>query len=364
MKIRITNGMLAALIICLIYAKAIGLTQGIIAREVYGDAWLSTIFATLQGMVIMTLTVYLIKRRPDKNILQQADLIFGRWIGRGLGLLLSLFFLGAFSTISIVFVYHLMDYFLPEAPTWIFFAIGTSVCLYGLYLGLEVIGRAAFLGVLSMIIFNILVIFGSYKQMDIQELHPLFQSGLLNTMWASRHNDTDWIMATLMVSLLLPQVNERKEWGKAATIGILLAGIIIVLWPVLEVTVLTPEMTAQYIVSCMQLARSVEIGVFMHRYEMIMVAMFIVPLFVQMMMCLYCATKGLSHALGDMKGMNILYVPVVLVASVFGYWIVDDHMRAVDYLTDIWPPISLSLGFGLPLIVLVGGAIARKRLQR
>jgi spore germination protein KB len=364
LKIRITNGMLAALVMTLIYAKAIGLTQGIMAREVYGDTWLSTIFATFQGMAIMALTVYLIKRRPDKNILQQADLIFGKWVGRGLGLVMFLFFLGAFSTVSIVFVYHLMDYFLPEAPTWVFFAIGLSVCLYGLFLGLEVIARAAFLGVLSMILFNILVIFGSFRQMDIQELHPLFQSGLLKTLWASRHNDTDWVMATLMVSLLLPQVNERKEWGKAATVGILLAGIIIVLWPILEVTVLTPEMTAQYIVSCMQLARSVEIGVFMQRYEMIMVAMFIVPLFVQLMMCLYCATKGLSHSFGDMKWMKLLYVPVALISGVFSYWIVDDHMRAVDYLTDIWPFISLSFGFGLPLLLLIGGAIGSKRLQR
>lgn len=43
MKVQITNGMFMALVINMLYAKAVGVTQGAMAREVGGDIWLSLI---------------------------------------------------------------------------------------------------------------------------------------------------------------------------------------------------------------------------------------------------------------------------------------------------------------------------------
>ncbi len=365
MKIQITNGMLVSLIITMVYAKALGLTQGIMAREAGGDIWLSTMFSTLQGVLIMALTVWIIKRTPDKNIIEQLEFLLGKWAGVIFGIAIFLFFVGAFISIMITFVYHIMDYFLPEAPTLLFFIVMLCVSLYGLLLGLEVVGRAAFLGLLMMVAFNILMILGCLKQMDIRELQPMFQSGLWNTVWASRHNNTDWAMATLMVALILPKTKETKDWGRSAPSGIIVGGVIVLLWPILEVTVLTPEMTAQYIVSCMQLARSAEIGIFLHRYEMIMVAMFVIPLFVQIILCLYCASQALSHAFSEfgVKRLRYFFLPVSLVLSGISYWFVDDHFRAMDFLTHYWPPIALPLAFGVPLLVLLVGWIRRKKLK-
>ena len=365
MKVQITNGMLVSLIITMVYAKALGVTQGIMAREAGGDIWLSTMIATLQGMLIMTLTVWIIRRTPDKNIVEQFEFLLGRWAGKIIGIVLFLFFIGAFITIMITFVYHIMDYFLPEAPMYVFFIVMLCVSLYGLFLGLEVVGRTAFLGLLMMVVFNILMIFGCVKQMDIRELQPMFQSGLWTTFWASRHNNTDWAMATLMVSLILPKTTSPKEWSRSAPIGVILGGIIVLLWPILEVTVLTPEMTAQYIVSCMQLARSAEIGMFLHRYEMIMVAMFIVPLFVQIILCLYCASQAISHTFGvfGVKRLRYFFLPVALILSAISYWIVGDHFRAMDFLTNYWPSITLPIAFGIPMILLIVGWMRRKKLR-
>lgn len=362
MKVRITDGMLSSMIMCLVYAKAVGLTQGVMAREVYGDIWLATMISGVKGLLFIMLTVYLIRKAPDRNMLEQFDLLLGKWAGKLVGIVIFVFFTGAFGTIMITFVYHLMDYFLPQAPTYIFFAVGLSVCLYGLYKGLEVLARTAFLGILAMVIFNILLVFGSLQQFDIKELLPLFQSGVWETVRASRHNDTDWGMSTMMAALLLPLVKSPKEWNKAAAAGIVCGSIIVVQWPILESAVLSPEMAAQYIVSCMQLARSAEIGVFMHRYEMIMVAMFIIPLYVQMMLCLYCGTVAVSHTFGGISHGK-LFVPVVLAMGGAGYYIVNSHFRAVRFLQTAWPYLALPIIYGLPLLLLALSFIRRKKLQ-
>lgn len=354
--------MLAAMIMSMIYAKALGVTQGIMAREVYGDIWIATAFATVKGLLIMLLCILVIRRAPTLNMLEQTSLLLGKWSGKVMGILLFLFFAGSFATVMVTFVYHLMDYFLPVAPTYLFFIIGLGVCLYGLYKGLEVIGRTAFLAILAMVIFNILMILGSLQQMDVRELQPTFQSGVLATLWASRHNDCDWATATMMTSLMLPVVTPQSKWYRAGAMGILLGGMIVILWPLLETTVLSPEVAAQYIVSCMQLARSAEIGVFMQRYEMIMVAMFIIPLFVQMMMNLYCAACSLSHVVGA-RDIRYMFPPVIVTFGAFSYWVVNSHFRAIRFIADYWPYLALPVGYGVPILILAAGWLRKGKLE-
>lgn len=363
MKIRITDGMFSAMIMTLVYAKAVGLTQGIMAREIYGDIWLATMISSAKGLAVMLLTVMTVKRAPDRNMMELADLLLGKWAGKAVGLIIFVFFTGAFGAVMITFVYHLMDYFLPQAPTWLFFLVGLTVCLYGVYKGLEVIARTALLGILAMVAFNILLLLGSIQQMDVKELLPMFQNGVWKAIWASRHNDADWGLSTVMAALLLPLVKSPKSWSRAAAGGILCGGAIVALWPLLEVSVLSPEMTAQYIVSCMQMARSAEIGVFMHRYEMIMVAMFIIPLYVQMMLCLYCAAMAISHTFG-MKKLQNMFIPAALVLGGVSYYIVDNHFRAVRFLEKIWPYVALPIIYGLPLLMLALSFVRRKKLKK
>ncbi|MCD8511958.1 MAG: GerAB/ArcD/ProY family transporter [Bacillus sp. (in: Bacteria)] len=71
MKIKITNGMLLAVVINVIYAKAIGVTQGIVARQAGGDMWLVTLLSTMISIVVILLVVFIIKRSPKENIFQQ-----------------------------------------------------------------------------------------------------------------------------------------------------------------------------------------------------------------------------------------------------------------------------------------------------
>jgi spore germination protein KB len=361
MKIQITNGMLTSLVMTMVYSKALGVTQGIMAREIDGDIWLSTILSTIQGTVFMAITVWVIQKTPGHNLISQARILLGPVFEKLVGVAVFVFFSGAFCTILMTYTYHILDYFLPDIPILGFVIVGLIVSLYGIYQGLEVIARAAFLGVLCMLVFNILMIFGSVKQMDVKEMLPLFQSGFLPTLWASRHNDTDWAMATLMVSIILPNVSNPEQWKRSATFGVFFGGIIVLLWPIMEITVISPEMTAQYFISCMQMARTAQIGVFLQRYELVMVALFIVPLFVQLMMCLYCSAVVFSQ-ISSIKDLRYTLATVTVLMGGLGYWVVADHMRAIDFVEKWWPPIALPLAFGLPVLIGGIGWLRKKKL--
>lgn len=363
MKTQISNSMLMVLIINMIYAKAIGVTQGILARQSGADMWIVTIFSTLLGLFIMWLTVVIIKRLPEKDIIEQTRVLVGKWGAKFIALLLFIFFFTAFGGVMITVVYHLMDYFLPELPSFIFVIVTMIVGLYGIFKGIEVIGRLAILGVFSLIVLNILLLLGSLTYFEIEQFLPVLRNGFINAIETTKHPNGDWAMATLMVSLILPMVKQKEKWSKFSGKGILYGGGLILMWPILEVGVLSPEVSGQYIVACMQMARSAEIGLFVHRYELIMIIFFSLSALIQVMMCLLCASISAKHIING-KNLNRIFIPTSILLGLFGYWIVDDHTRAMTFLTYYWPPVAMTITFGVPIMVFLLGVLFKNKLKQ
>lgn len=361
MRIQITNGMFIALIIILVYPKAIGLTQGIMAREVGSDMWLSTILATLQGVCMMGFTVYALKRMPGMDIVHQYSQLLGKWMGKLISLVVLVFFAGAFGSVMITFVYHFMDYFLPEAPVLLFIIVPVLTSGLAIFAGFEIISRMSYVGLFSIILLQILIVFGLMWEFDVKELLPVLNTGWINTLWASRHHDTDWAVATMTAGMILPMVKEPNLRPRSAVIGILFGGFFICLWPMLEAGVLSAEVTAQYVVACMQVARTAEIGYFIHRYEMIMAALFAVPLFLQVMICLLCGAQAASRLFG-LADIRKMITPVCLMYGGFAYWVVMDHSRAMDLLTFYWPPLCLTIAVWLPILLWVAGFLFKRKI--
>ncbi len=361
MKVQITNAMLMAFVMNLLFCKAIGLTQGVMAREGENDMWVATLFAIVQGLAMMFVTVVAVRRIPGKDLIEHASVLFGKWLGKLAGIIAFVFFLGSYIVLLITFVFHMRDYFLPGYPLLVFVLAAVVIPLYAVFHGLEVTGRLAMVGVFAIIILNLLVLSGSFNAMDVKRLLPVFETGVWNTVATSRHADTDFAMATMTAAMILPFVKDQKVWWKASAGGILFGGLLVLLWPLIEVGTLSARETGHYILACMQMARSAEIGLFIHRYEMIMVAFFAFSLFVQLMMAVYCASISAAHTLG-VANYKKLVVPVSISLGAVGYWVVSDQERAMRVVEQLWPPIALPIAFGLPIVILLAGWVFRGRL--
>ncbi|WP_309121921.1 GerAB/ArcD/ProY family transporter [Paenibacillus sp.] len=362
MKIRITNGMFVAILVNMVYAKAIGVTQGMVAREIGQDMWLATTLATLQGVGMIYLSYVVLKKTPQMDFVELANAAFGRWFGMFVTLALIVFFFGAFGTVMLTFVYHLRDYFLPEMPLFAFVLAALGIGWFAAYHGLEVMGRMAFGGVFFILLLNALILIGSYMEIDLDNLRPVMESGLPKILWASRHSDTDWAMATMVAGMIQPMVKNPEVRGRSGMAGIALGGVMVAMWPLLEAGVLSAEVTQEYFVSCMKLARNAHIGHFIQRYEMIMVACFSVSSILQITMCLFTASIAASKAVG-LKDYRPMLIPIGLALGAFAYWALRDHMRALE-LMEMWPYLALPIAIGLPALLLVARLLAKKRVRK
>lgn len=362
-KLQITNGMFIAMVVNVMFAKAIGVTQGVLARAVGQDMWVATLLGTLQGAAMMYVTYMVLRKTPHLNYIELSALLLGKWFGKIIALLIFIFFLAEFGPVMITFVYHLKDYFLPEAPIWLFTASSLIVGAIGCYYGLEVMGRIALIGLLFIFLLNTLIILGSTNEFDIRNLLPLLEHGFLHTAAASLHFDVDWALAVMLVSLIIPYVSgTATHGGQLSVISILASGMLIIIWSILEGAVLSAEVTSQYTISCMKLARNAHIGNFLQRYEMIMIALYSVSVLFEVMFCIYGSSVSLSSILG-LKSNKTMILPVCLLLGVFGTWIVEDHFRAIKFLEQDWPIIAMPIAFGLPLLLLGLRLLLRKKLD-
>lgn len=242
-RTQISNGMLIAIVINMVYAKSIGVTQGILARQAGGDMWFVTIVATIISLGIMLIVVMIIKRSPTDNIFEQTRQITGKWGEKIIALTVFIFFLGAFGTVMITIVYHLHDFFLPDIPIFVFVILILAVGIYGIHKGIEVISRLALLGVFSIIVLNTLLLIGSLDYFDIREFFPVLRNGFVNTVETSRHHIVDWAMAIFMIAILLPMVREKEKWIKSSSKSVVYGSLFILMWPILQVGVLFPRVS-------------------------------------------------------------------------------------------------------------------------
>lgn len=362
MRVQITNGMLMGLIINMVYAKSIGLTQGSMAREVGRDIWLSTIISSAVAAGLIFFIVMVMRRMPKGDLIDQGKKLIGAWFEKLLGLIFFVFFLSSMGPIMATFVYHLKDYFLPEAHTSVFIIVAIIVGCYAIYFGLEVISRMALIGVFSILCLNILLLFGSLGKFDIRELLPVFESGVVPTAFAGRHLLADWTLVFMMVALILPNVKEVSVWKRSSLAGVFYGTGFILMWPIVEVGVMSAAVAGKYVVSCMQMARSAQIGLYIHRYEMIMIAFFSISLLTQVMMSLYCGCLSLQKVFG-LKNYRRLIVPVGILFGGVGFWIVFDHARAMHFIENEWVGISLSLAICVPLFIWLIGFALKDRLE-
>jgi len=363
MKIQISNGMFLALIINMVYPKAIGLTQGIMAREVGRDIWIATVFSAVQGCAVILLTILVMRRAPHLDFMGLTEKMLGKWAGKITAVILFIFFAGAYFSVMITYVYHLMDYFLPETPAYLFLLVAFLIGGYGIFSGIEVICRLALIGVFFITALNLLLLTGSFQELDIRGLLPVLESGFWPTVWASRQNDTDWAIAVLMAAIIVPNVRDTKTWPKSAVGGIIIGWLLIVQWPILEAAVLSPEVTKQYIVACMQMARSAHIGLFIQRYEMFMIAFFSFSLLVQISMCLFCACRAAANIF-SLNSYRPMIIPVGLILNGLAYWVIIDHTRAMRYLEGPWVAISVPTAVGIPVLLWGLGFVFKKKLQQ
>jgi len=202
---------------------------------------------------------------------------------------------------------------------------------------------------------------GSTDTFDLSQLMPILDHGAGPVATASLVAATDVLTATAAVIFLLPLTREpKRRWLPICWWGLALGAAQTIVWPIFEVGVLGSEVAAQYMVACMQLSRGVQIGIYLQRYELIMVSFLSFGTFVQSMVSLWLAVKLIGSVFGSRPSNWAYWVMGISLATIPGhYWLAYQRDLYISVLADVWTPVAVVLALGVPLVIYAVSLVRR-----
>ena len=346
----------------LLFGKAIGVTSGVMARKLGADTWLSMTIGFGIGILIMIMMIYLCSKFPEKTIVEFSKDLLGKWVGRGIGLLLALFFIMAYGASSDTMMLHLQQYFLPETPFLAICILYTFLCMYGVFLGIEVVARFSLVGFIMSVLISIAMVIGTTEDVKPINLLPLMDRGFLSDISGSIYIFGDISMAILAVGFLYPMLNKKKKVFRLTFWSMVMGAFLVILWPLYETMVLGPDLMKQYVVVCMQQIRCAQLTKYLPRYELIMVSFFVFEMFVQSAAMFFCAKYCFKQITGIKKDW-ILILPLTVVLIIVAYYMSVDHNKYIDFLSFPYSQICAIMSIGLPIVLLLA-ALFRGKLKK
>lgn len=360
MEARISKMQYFFLMPCLVYAKAIGITAGVIVRQVGADAWTAMLIGFLLSIVIIVIAILLGAKYPEKTIIQYSEDLLGGVVSKLIGSVLAIYFLIAFAVSSNVLVLHLKEYMLTETPFIVLCIAYIALCLVGVLFGIEVVIRFSLFGLFMILAINITMILGTLGDFQLINLRPLFSGGIIENLKAGTYVFCDTAMAILATAMMYPMIGKKEKITSISIWSMLLATVLVVTWPFFEAAVLGADVMKQFVIVCMQQVRSAQLTRYLPRYELIMVSFFVWGLFVQSSVMLYCSMYGLKQVTKIKKDWHIL-IPLTILSVLITYYTGKDHNYYVHFLQHFWSRVSMILGIGLPVLLYLLSFIRKKK---
>lgn len=223
------------------------------------DGWLSAFLGAVYPLYIISVSLIMLKKFPNENILAINKKCFGTIIGNLLNLFLLLYFLlyitavasGLSNMIRTVIVA-----FLPQIKVLI------VIIFLGAYTsakGLKVLGRVNE-AIFYLTIIMILITLSPLGKGKILNLYPILGSGIINILKSAKESSFSYAGIEILL-FIYPYVSENKQLKKAAFKSIFITSFLY-LWVVfITIYSLGIDLIPKYIFSFPVVARYVQIPV-------------------------------------------------------------------------------------------------------
>jgi spore germination protein KB len=351
-------------VICLTWPTIINYGSGFLAREVGRDMWISGLISILTTMLFVFMVIHIGRNFPGKTIVEYSHDLFGTILGKLLGLLLALYFLFSAAISVSMYIQHLTDFLLLETPYLVVTIMHISVLCYLIWKGSEVIGRIGTIAFFLACIFYFLVLLASLPEFEINRLMPLFGSGVAAVSKASLSADSFTGITQVVIGMMLPIVaNQTKAFRSAAT-GLLIGGSLFVVYFIVELMVMGPQLVALIRIASMDLVRSIQITQYLHRFESFMVALWYWSILVQAGAVAYCALIAFKQTVGIKKDKPYAILLFGLLLGVITHYIGQNRVFFQVFRESQWQYISLVFQFVLPAVLLIVMIIKKQFTSR
>lgn len=324
----------------------------VMGLEAKNDIWIAILLAGAASVLIMLIYAKLLSVLPNKDFYETLEFFLGK-VGSKIVIFLLTWF--CFDLCAIVlrnYGQFVITVGLPETPIMVAMLTIIILCAFAVKSGIEVLGRWTESFVLFVIAFLIISVVLLTKNMEINNLLPIYDNGLKPILKGTLGVITFPFAETVVFLLVFPAFKKGVSVKKVFLKGLALGGITILITSLADLLVLGCSISENMYYPTYSAFATTHFGDFIHRLESFAAIVFIVAVFLKVSILLFGAVKGTSRLLG-FKNQNFIIIPIMLLVLNFALFSFDSMMYYHEWVFKIWPYYAPVFEIIIPLIVLI-----------
>ncbi|PYG90342.1 spore germination protein KB [Ruminiclostridium sufflavum DSM 19573] len=335
-----------------------------VTEHAHQDAWLSVIFAAFAGLPVLWINTYLGGLYPDKTFIEIIQLLLGRWIGG----LFSANFIFMALLLATRYIWYIGDFFtktyIPDLSAYTVNILFLAVIVIALLYSFEAVARALIIFFYVSIITFTLSIALVTPNMDINNLLPVMEQGILPVMKGSFPLLGYSILPLIFLNMIYPShIKNIKKAKKAMLAGYFLAMLILFISIISCILVLGSTVTANTRMPVFLRSKVIDIGVFFSRLEAITIIDWLITIFGSTYIAFYSGVAGLSQLI-KLKNYKNIVLPLGLIIGVVSGFVNANEPYQINWTSTVWPPYIFISGFILPVLLLILSLIKNQAVKK
>jgi len=297
------------------------------------DAWVSIILAGI-GLHLLIWIIYRILQAVDGDIVSVHTFVYGKYIGGGMNILFSLYYLLLCVTILRTFIEIIQTWIFPQLPLWLFGLIFILLIYYYVEGGFRVIAGACMAGAilgLPLLLFKIFPI--QYGNMD--NVYPLIDHSIFELL-ASTKSSILGFMGIGLLFVYYPFIKNKNDSKKWAHFGVFYTVLIYLVTAIVTFMYYSEEQLNQIIWATISLWKIINFS-FIERFEYIGISLWVFVVIPNLCLCLWAASR-VPKRMFHIKQRYVLWVySIILYVAIF---FLEDR-RAIDRLNNFTSDVGL-----------------------
>lgn len=282
------------------------------------DIWIAILLGITFGLLISLVYSKILSSFPGRNLFDILEFLFGKVVGKTISLLYVWFAFHLTLNCFTDFFYFIKTVTFPEIQPLITMIFPIILCIWGVKLGIEGIGRISNLALTPVILLIILLVFLVTPKMKIDHLLPVLENGF-QPIFKGAFMVFSFTFAQSVVFMgFFDCFKDTKTITKVYLKGICLGGIALLIIKISDVAVLGIYTFSQYYYPTYASVSRVQMGDFIHGIEIVVGVTFVFSALIKACVSMLTVCKGLSSIL-SFDDYRFLATPMVLLnaASVF-----------------------------------------------
>ncbi len=323
------------------------------------DVWISVILSLILSIPMLYIYSKLLMLYPGKNLFDIALEVFGNIFGR----ILSLLFIWYAFHLGALVIRNFSEYInvvsLPETPqTMSIYFIGL-LCIWMCKAGIEVLGRWSSFTIPLILFILIITIILSLTKAHFINLKPVMYEGIKPILYSSFSFLAFPFLETVIFTMLFNNIKNNDKMFRLFLTSAIMGGAAILCVLVRNVLVIGAEGVNQVYFPSMLAVKTITVGIFIQRIELVVSIVFIFGAFVKISVCLLATSIGVSKILKIDNYRNIV-APLGLLMMSLALIVYDNLMEMFNWANNIYQYYAIPFQFILPIVLLIGAKIKIK----